>query len=75
MWLTLPRPLLAALPSDIHLILFTDVEVSTDLADRIGDATACDLLRDPERLTRDVLATYGGTEIKTMGDGFMASFT
>jgi class 3 adenylate cyclase len=27
-----------------------------------------------ERITRDVLKANGGTEVKTMGDGFMASF-
>ncbi len=56
-------------------ILFTDVEASTALTDRFGDARARGLLREHERLTRDALANHGGTEIKTMGDGFMASFT
>ena len=60
---------------DIHLVLFTDVEASTDLTDRFGDAKARDLLREHERLTRQALAQHGGTEVKTMGDGFMASFT
>ena len=60
---------------DIHLVLFTDVEASTDFTDRLGDAEARDLLREHERLTREALAQHGGTEIKTMGDGFMASFT
>jgi class 3 adenylate cyclase len=62
-------------PSDFRSILFTDVEASTALTDRFGDAKARDLLREHERLTRDALAAHGGTEIKTMGDGFMASFT
>jgi class 3 adenylate cyclase len=62
-------------PGSIRLVLFTDVEASTALTDRFGDAKARDLLREHERLTRDALAANGGTEIKTMGDGFMASFT
>jgi class 3 adenylate cyclase len=61
--------------SAFRTILFTDVEASTALTDRFGDAKARDLLREHERLTRDALAAHGGTEIKTMGDGFMASFT
>ena len=61
--------------ADIRLVLFTDVEASTALTDRFGDARARDLLREHERLTREALAQHGGTEIKTMGDGFMASFT
>ncbi len=56
-------------------ILFTDVEASTQLTDRFGDAKARAILREHETLTRDALSAHGGTEIKTMGDGFMASFT
>ena len=33
-----------------------------------------DVLREHERITREVLKANGGTEVKTMGDGFMASF-
>jgi class 3 adenylate cyclase len=69
------RSLSSAAESAIRLVLFTDVEASTDLTDRFGDAKARDLLREHERLTREALAQSGGTEIKTMGDGFMASFT
>ena len=39
---------------------------------RIQYASA--VLRDHERITRELLRTHGGTEVKTMGDGFMASF-
>jgi class 3 adenylate cyclase len=56
-------------------VLFTDVEASTDLTDRVGDTKARDLLREHERLTRKALPQSGGTEIKIMGAGFMASFT
>ncbi|RLC59091.1 MAG: hypothetical protein DRI30_01400 [Chloroflexi bacterium] len=55
-------------------ILFTDVEGSTALTDRLGDAKARELLRDHERITREALKSHGGSEVKTMGDGFMASF-
>jgi len=57
-----------------HTILFTDVEGSTALTNRLGDAKARDLLREHERITRDALAAHGGSEVKTMGDGFMTSF-
>jgi class 3 adenylate cyclase len=59
---------------DMRTILFTDVEGSTALTDRLGDAKARDLLREHERITREALASHGGSEVKTMGDGFMASF-
>ncbi len=55
-------------------VLFTDVEGSTALTDRLGDAKARDLLREHERITREALKAHGGSEVKTMGDGFMASF-
>ncbi len=58
----------------VHTILFTDVEGSTALTQRLGDAKARDLLREHERITREALAVHAGSEVKTMGDGFMTSF-
>ena len=60
--------------SSFRTILFTDIEGSTALTERLGDATARDLLREHERITREALSEHGGFEVKTMGDGFMASF-
>ncbi len=62
-------------PEDIHTILFTDVEGSTALTQRLGDAKARELLREHERMVREELKAHGGSEVKTMGDGFMASFS
>ena len=56
-------------------VLFTDVEGSTALTQRLGDAKARDVLREHERLVREALRSHGGSELKTMGDGFMASFS
>ncbi len=56
-------------------ILFTDMEGSTALTQRLGDARARDLLREHERMVREGLKAHGGSEVKTMGDGFMASFS
>jgi class 3 adenylate cyclase len=58
----------------VYTILFTDVEGSTALTDRLGDAKARELLREHERMVRDALKAHGGSEVKAMGDGFMASF-
>jgi class 3 adenylate cyclase len=60
---------------DIHTILFTDVEGSTTLTQRLGDAKARELLREHERIVREAIKSHGGSEVKTMGDGFMASFS
>src|SRR3990172_1331140 len=61
-------------PRDVHTILFTDIEGSTAMTQRLGDAQAREVLREHERITRECLRAHGGSEIKTMGDGFMASF-
>ncbi len=62
-------------PSGLVTILFTDMEGSTALTERLGDAKARDLLREHERMVREALKAHGGSEIKTMGDGFMTSFS
>jgi len=56
-------------------ILFTDVEGSTALTERLGDAKARAVLRNHERIVREALRAHGGAEVKAMGDGFMASFS
>jgi len=60
---------------DVHTILFTDVEGSTALTQRLGDAKARELLREHERMVREALKAHDGSEVKTMGNGFMASFS
>jgi class 3 adenylate cyclase len=64
-----------AAPSGLVTILFTDIEGSTALTQRLGDARARDLLRQHERMVREALKAHGGSELKTTGDGFMASFS
>jgi class 3 adenylate cyclase len=56
-------------------VLFTDVEGSTALTQRLGDAKARGILREHERMVREALNAHGGSEVKTMGDGFMTSFS
>ena len=64
-----------AAPGGFRTVLFTDVEGSTALTQRLGDAGARDVLREHERIVREALRAHGGSEVKTMGDGFMASFS
>jgi class 3 adenylate cyclase len=56
-------------------VLFTDVAGSTSMMQRLGDEEGRAVLREHERITRQALKAHGGTEVKTMGDGFMASFS
>jgi class 3 adenylate cyclase/pimeloyl-ACP methyl ester carboxylesterase len=56
-------------------VLFTDVEGSTALTQRLGDDKGRAVLRQHERITREALKAHGGTEVKSLGDGFMACFS
>ena len=60
---------------DIHTILFTDMESSAALAQRLGDAKAQEVRRNHNTIVREALKAQGGSEIKHTGDGIMASFT
>ncbi len=64
----------ARVQTGVRTILFTDIVGHTEMMQRLGDAKGRDVLREHERITRDLLKQHGGAEVKTMGDGFMASF-
>jgi class 3 adenylate cyclase len=65
----------AAAPSGLVTILFTDMEGSTTLTQRLGDAKAQEILRTHNTIVRGALRAHSGSEIKHTGDGIMASFT
>jgi class 3 adenylate cyclase len=58
----------------LRTVLFTDLVGHTEMMSRLGDERGRAVLREHESITRNVLKQHGGTEVKTMGDGFMASF-
>lgn len=62
-------------PSGLVTILFTDMEGSTGLTQRLGDAKAQEVLRTHNTIVRDALKAHSGSQIKHTGDGIMASFT
>jgi class 3 adenylate cyclase len=55
-------------------ILFTDMEGSTSLTQRLGDARAMAVLRTHDRIRGEALGRHGGSEVKHTGDGLMAAF-
>jgi class 3 adenylate cyclase len=55
-------------------VLFTDVVGSTEHAARLGDRGWRRLLGTHHRLVRDQLERFRGREVKTIGDGFLATF-
>jgi class 3 adenylate cyclase len=60
--------------SAFRTILFTDLEGSTELVQRLGDEGAMRLLRVHDAIIREALARHRGREVKHTGDGIMASF-
>ena len=54
--------------------LFTDIEGSTAMLRRLGDAYA-QVLAGHHRLIREALAAHGGNEVNTQGDAFFAVFS
>ena len=55
-------------------VMFTDIVGSTQRAAELGDARWRELLARHDELVRAQLADHGGREVKTLGDGFMATF-
>jgi class 3 adenylate cyclase len=55
-------------------VLFTDIVDSTGRAAALGDRAWRELLARHHRLLRDHLARFGGREMSTAGDGFLATF-
>jgi predicted ATPase/class 3 adenylate cyclase len=61
------------LPTGTVTFLFTDIEGSTRLLQRVGDAYR-DLLAVHHRMLREAIAAGGGVEVQTDGDAFFAAF-
>jgi predicted ATPase/class 3 adenylate cyclase len=62
-----------ALPDGRLTLLFTDVEGSTRLLDRLQDRYAAVIGRH-HRVVRDAVLTHGGHEVQTEGDAFFVVF-
>lgn len=55
-------------------ILFTDIVGSTERAEELGDKRWRQLLDEHDAVVRRELSRFRGIEIKTTGDGFLATF-
>jgi class 3 adenylate cyclase len=55
-------------------VLFTDLVGSTELRSRLGEAAAEDLRRRHDALVTVAVEGAGGTVVKNLGDGLMATF-
>jgi class 3 adenylate cyclase/tetratricopeptide (TPR) repeat protein len=63
-----------AAPDGTVTILFSDIESSTAMTERLGDTRWLELLREHNTVFRDGLRAHGGFEVKNQGDGFMLVF-
>ena len=55
-------------------VMFTDIVGSTARSASVGDAEWAAVVARHDELVRAELARFGGREVKTMGDGFLATF-
>jgi DNA-binding NarL/FixJ family response regulator len=62
-------------PEGTVTILFTDVEESTPIVERLGDDAARELFREHDDVVRRVVGNFDGIEIDHLGDGFMVAFS
>jgi adenylate cyclase len=74
-WAEVERPDLARLaPSGRVAILFSDIEESTALNERIGDRAFVRLIGSHDRMIRRHVNNHSGHVVKSQGDGFMIAF-
>jgi class 3 adenylate cyclase len=71
---TYGAPLLATGERILSTVRFTDIVGSTNVAARIGDGRWQTLLAAHNDAVRHAIDGYGGVEVKTTGDGFLARF-
>ena len=74
-WAEVERPDLARLsPSGKMVILFSDIEESTALNERIGDRAWVRLIGRHDKMVRRQVKKHAGYVVKSQGDGFMVAF-
>jgi len=74
-WAEVERPDLARLaPNGKVAILFSDIEESTALNERIGDRAWVRLIGRHDKLIRRHVKNHAGHVVKSQGDGFMVAF-
>jgi len=75
-WAQVERPALVAMagPDGGISILFSDIEGSTELNERLGDREWVKLLARHDAAVRSAVERHHGQVVKTQGDGFMVAF-
>jgi adenylate cyclase len=74
-WAEVERPDLARVTPDGRVvILFSDIEESTALNERIGDRAWVKLIGSHDKLVQRLVKKQSGHVVKSQGDGFMVAF-
>ena len=74
-WAAVERPDLARLaPNGRVAIVFSDIEGSTALNERIGDRAWVRLIDRHDKMVSSVVKRHSGHIVKSQGDGFMIAF-
>ena len=74
-WAEVERPDLARVTADGKVaILFSDIEESTALNERVGDRAWVKLIGEHDKLVRKLVDQRSGHVVKSQGDGFMIAF-
>jgi class 3 adenylate cyclase len=74
-WAEVERPDLARVTPDGRVvILFSDIEESTALNERIGDRAFVKLISSHDKLVHSLVQRRSGHVVKSQGDGFMIAF-
>ncbi len=63
-----------AAPDGTITLMFTDIEGSTEANERFGDDRFVPMLQHHNAVVRDEVSSFGGTVMKSLGDGFMIVF-
>ena len=61
-------------PDGMVTIVFTDIEGSTAMMERLGEEDWVEMLQAHNWLVRELVAQRGGDVVKSQGDGFMLAF-
>jgi len=64
-----------AAPDGTVSIMFSDIENSTLIMEKLGDLRAQEVFQIHNRAIREQIGQQGGYEVKSMGDGFMVAFS
>ena len=62
-------------PDGMMTVVFTDIESSTEMMERLGEARWLEILRAHNDVVRGVVSRHRGMIVKSQGDGFMLVFS